>query len=762
MKTLQTSILDRLRRSRRWPLFSLGALSLVISFAVAQEEEIPGAAEKISVNNEVIAESVQTITEKVREVAQGQSQPTDALGTLSTQVNKIASEVKKSDDPAGMLSAAVAQAIPEAKPESVPQTTPEPGGALIESEMTETTPVVVEESSASVPVAATVEPNPVPEPEVGVDNLPHLAGPTEDRVAAEGEAVGVSGIEAPTPTTNVTVNLINLLVQKGILTKEEARGMVAQAQAEAEIARAQTQAEMVEIAQIVATDVTTEQLNFEESMPQPNEGDVRVTYVPEVVKQELREQIKFDVVEEVKGANLGLGAVVPEWVNRIKPLGDFRARYQANYFPEGNDATGAFPNFNAINTGAPFDVTGNVFSPQLNVNENRNFFLTRVRFGAMIDMGENFVAGLRLSTGTNASPVSTNQGSGTPGYFTKYNLWLDRAFIAYELGILDQHTLRFQLGRMDNPFFSTGLIYDDDLGFDGLALNAKFSATSWLRPFLNAGAFPVFNTDLNFATNNPEKFPSYDKYLFAIQGGTEVKLGQEFNLKTAMAYYYFYNIEGKLSSPFVPLTPSDAGDTDTSRPSFAQKGNTYMALRNIIPDVSNDFGTKNQWQYFGLATPFQNLVFTGRLDWNRFEPVQVSLIGEFVKNMAWNFNDINAKAVNNRGPIPDSDFSDVLGEYVGTDTAWLIELRVGAAKLQRRWDWSLGFGYRYIGADAVVDSFNDSNFGLGGTNMQGFTVGGLLALSPNVWIGVRWMGANSIAGPELKTDLLQIDFNGKF
>jgi polyhydroxyalkanoate synthesis regulator phasin len=768
MKSLQTLTLDRLRRTSRMTLLSFGALSLVCSVALAQEEVVPGTAEKVAPNNEVITESVQTITETVRGVTQGQSQPADALGALSNQVNKIAAEVKKSDDPAGTLSAAVAQVLPpaeakaETKPESIPQTTPEPGGALVESEMTETTPVVVEEAEQSAPVSVAVEPNPVPEPEVGVDSLPNLAGPAEERVATTGGDVQVSSIEAPTPTTNVTVNLINLLVKKGVLTKEEAQGMVAQAQAEAEIARAQTQAEMVEIAQIVATDVTTEQLNFEDTMPQPNEGDVRVTYVPEVVKQELREQIKFDVVEEVKGANLGLGAVVPEWVNRIKPLGDLRFRYQANYFPEGNDATGAFPNFNAINTGVPFDVTGNVFSPQINVDQNRNYFLTRARFGAMVDLGDNFVAGLRIATGTNNSPVSTNQGSGTPGYFTKYALWLDRAFMAYELGILDEHTLRFQVGRMDNPFFSTPLIYDDDLGFDGIALNAKFSATRWLKPFLNAGAFPVYNTDLNFATNNPEKFASYDKYLFGIQGGTEVKLGQEFGLKTSLAYYYFYNIEGKLSTPYVPLTSSDAGDTDNSRPSFAQKGNTYMALRDIIPDVSNDFGTKNQWQYFGLATPFQNLAFTGQLTWNRFEPVQVSLVGEFIKNMAWNFDDINAKAVNNRGPIPDDDFSDVLGSYVGTDTAWLVELRVGAAKLQKRWDWSLGFGYRYIGADAVVDGFNDSDFGLGGTNMKGFTAGGLLALSPNVWVGIRWMGATSVAGPTYKSDVLQIDINGKF
>lgn len=599
-----------------------------------------------------------------------------------------------------------------------------------------------------------VEPLPVPEPEIKSDALPADASAPDSVAMPEGEPI--------TPTSNVTINLINLLVKKGVLTSQEARDMVAQAQAEADIARQESQAQMVEIAQIIATDVSAEQLAAEEAMPKPDGNDVRVTYVPEVVKQQLREELRFDVIEQARADRWGINEVLPGWVARISPAADFRFRWQGTFYPPGNNDTGAFPNFNAINTGSPFDVTGNVFSPQLNVDQDRDYFLTRIRFGAMLDLGDNFAAGIRLATGTNFSPVSTNQGSGTPGYFTKYQVWLDRGFMVYELASMPGRTLRIQAGRMDNPFFSTPLIFDDDLGFDGFALQGEYEFGGWFRPFLNAGAFPVFNTDLNFASNNPQKFKSYNKYLFALQGGTNVKVGNEFQLKTAAAYYYWYNIEGKLSTPFVPLSASDAGDTDSSRPSFAQKGNTYMALRNIIPDASNDYGAINQWQYFGLATPFQNLALTGRLDWNRFEPVQISLLGEFIWNVAWNFSDINAKAVNNRGPLPDDNFSDALGDYEGNDIAWNIELRVGSPKLQKRGDWSLGFGYRWIGSDSVVDAFNDSDFGMGGTNMQGFTVGGLFALSPNVWIGMRWMNAASIAGPTYKNDVIQLDLNGKF
>ena len=187
-----------------------------------------------------------------------------------------------------------------------------------------------------------------------------------------------------------------------------------------------------------------------------------------------------------------------------------------------------------------------------------------------------------------------------------------------------------------------------------------------------------------------------------------------------------------------------------------------MAIRNIIPDASNDFGAINQWQYYGLATKFQELAVTGRLDYNGFEPVQISLIGEFVTNLAFNKSDIELIAVNNRGAISDPAELDAIGSFEGDPNAWLIELRVGTPALTKRWDWAVDVGYRWIGSDAVVDGFNDSDFGLGGTNMKGFTVGAYLSLSKNVYISARWMGADSIAGPQFNTNIFQFDINSKF
>ena len=116
-------------------------------------------------------------------------------------------------------------------------------------------------------------------------------------------------------------------------------------------------------------------------------------------------------------------------------------------------------------------------------------------------------------------------------------------------------------------------------------------------------------------------------------------------------------------------------------------------------------------------------------------------------------------AVNNR----DATFTGAgLAPYVGGKTGWMGTLSMGRPVLEKRWDWNVSLGYRYVESDSVVDGFCDSDFGGGGTNLKGYNVGGNLALGSRVWFGISWMSANSIVGPVYKEDVLMIDLNAKF
>ncbi len=547
---------------------------------------------------------------------------------------------------------------------------------------------------------------------------------------------------AAAPTQNATINLINRLVEKKVLTRDEADEMIKQAQADAATA-AQNAAAQADIAALP---------------PVAGPDDMRVTYIPEVVKNNMRDQIKQELMAAAREEKWSEKSA-PEWTSRFRPFGDIRGRYDNTFFSGSNDNTGAFPNFNAINTGAPFDTSGTQFSPQYNVDQDRQRTRLRARVGTDIMLGDGFNGGLRLATGESNSPVSPNQTlGGSGGSFSKYAIWLDRAFISYDAGPGDGEELLLLLGRFDNPFFSTEIQWDDDLGFDGLAVRGKVKMSDCVSTFFTAGYFPVYNTDFNFASNQPSKFESTDKWLTGAQLGIDWKITDDLTAKFGIAYYDFSNISGQLSSPFTPLTPNDAGDTDTTRPGFAQRGNTYMALRDIVPTAANDFGNKFQYQYYGLASEFRNLTITGKLEYDHYDPIRLALVGEVTKNIAFDSSAINKIAVNNRGP----NAGTTPGAFQGGDTAWDLTFQVGKPALETFGDWQAGFGYRYVESDAVVDGFTDSDFGGGGTNVQGFTLGGNMALSRAVRLGLKWMSSDEIIGAPLSSDILQVDLNAKF
>ncbi|MCS3730581.1 putative porin [Bradyrhizobium betae] len=567
--------------------------------------------------------------------------------------------------------------------------------------------------------------------------------------------------DAP-PSSNATVNLINLLVKQGTLSEEQAAVLVKQADDEAYVARQATRdaaakAEGAEKKATSAADAT--------SPP----GTKRVTYVPEIVRKQLREEIRAEVMDRAHKEGWASPGKYPEWAQRIRFYGDIRARYEGDHFPAGN--SGLLENFNAINTGSPFlGDNANAINPYIfpayNTTQDRNRFRFRARLGADVDLFDGFTAGLRIATGENSSPVSTNQTfGGNGGDFSKYALWLDRAFVKYQ----PVQDFVASVGRFDNPFWSpTDLVWYKDIGFDGFAIQAKQEVAEGFTPFFAGGAFPVFNTDLNAGLNTsdlagPIKLPSRDKWLFGAQGGFGAKFDPETTLTMAVAYYDFSNIRGRLSSACLVYTASDVCDTDLLRPSFAQKGNTYMQLRNVpvvLPVSAKDTGTLN-YQYYGLASDFRPVVASAQLDFAQFNPIHIILDGEYVWNTAFDRSAVAAVAVwpNN---FASSTTAGVQGPYNGGNQGWLARMTVGNKEIKHLWDWNAHVGYKYLESDATVDAFVDSDFGLGGTNLKGYFVGGNVGLGENIWASVRWMSANNIAGLPYAVDIVQLDLNARF
>jgi Putative porin len=279
------------------------------------------------------------------------------------------------------------------------------------------------------------------------------------------------------------------------------------------------------------------------------ESAKRVTYVPEIVKQEIRDEVMKEVLEKTERENWAKPGEIPEWVKRFKLSMDVRARLEEVRFGKDNVPE---LDFNAINTNKPLDLsqvdqTGNRF---LNVDQNRERPRLRARLSVGLEVGDGFSAGLRLASGDSSSPVSTNQTlGGSAGNLSKYQFWLDRAYIQYDWIRGDRVGVSAKVGRFENPFFATELIWSENVNLDGLAAEVHVKAPAGLRPFAVAGAVPLYISAFDFEPDQATKARSLNRWLMAGQVGTDWNPLSLLGVKVGLAYYDYRNIQGEQSSP---------------------------------------------------------------------------------------------------------------------------------------------------------------------------------------------------------------------
>lgn len=560
------------------------------------------------------------------------------------------------------------------------------------------------------------------------------------------------------------VRLIQLLIAKGVLTPDQATSLMAQAKNEAQPAR-----KAVRAAKAPPATAAVEQASAEPAPPLVPKGTVRVTYVPQAVRDQIAAQVRDQVLGEQQAHGWAAPNALPEWTKRITVYGDLRLRGQSDLLDKGN--SNQLVDFNGLNGGGAFDTLGSAAPPLLNTQENRNLFRFRARIGVRAEVDDWITTDIRLASGNDTSPVSENQTFGQNGNFGKYAIWLDRAYATLHVperaSLEPGASVRAYVGRMMNPFWTTNLIYADDLNFDGAAVALAAPIASNASIWATGGAFVAYNTTFNYGISSTFNvdgtgLPSRDKYLFGGQVGIDYKPVPQVQTKLAVGMFGYQNIQGQLSSLCTITASTDVCSSDNARPQFAQFGNTYFPIRNISATTGlNQSGFVTDPQYYGLASRFNILDLHARADFTRYDPVNVQLEGEFVKNLAFNRAIVESKGpVNNFAAGPDGTATQ--GAYSGGDTGWMVKTVIGRPEVVRLNDWNVVFGYKYLESDAVVDGFTDSDFHLGGTNAKGYFVGGAYGLGRNTYLNARWLSANEVSGPTYRNDVVQVDLNTKF
>lgn len=473
---------------------------------------------------------------------------------------------------------------------------------------------------------------------------------------------------------------------------------------------------------------------------------VRVPYVPEFIQQKIRADVRGDlhqdvvddVMERARVEGWGLPGVLPDWVNRIKWKGDVRLRAQDDMFADGNIAPpSGYLDFARINAAGGFSKLSN---PYLNSSEDRARLRVRARLGLDVKPADNLLLGLRLSSGGTTDPVSTNQTLGANA--NRYTVTWDQLYLQYKApAAAGDPWLTLWGGRMPNPWFSSDLVWDADLGFEGVAAKYTYGLPGAVPEygrmrnlFFTLGAFPLQEVELS----------AHDKWLYGAQLGVDFDRRGWSRFRAALAYYHFANIVGRSNA-------LDSTVLDYTAPGYMQKGNLLFDIRNDA-DVTTDL--------WALAADYHELNLSLEYDLIPRALFHYTLNFDYVRNIGYDEDDILARTggavARSQGFLAGSD------PIAARTDGYQLKFTVGQVPVRARGDWQAYAGFKRLERDAVLDAYTDSDFHLGGTDAKGWFIGAEYGLMNDTWLSARWLSADEIDGAPMGVDVLQVDVNARF
>jgi hypothetical protein len=532
--------------------------------------------------------------------------------------------------------------------------------------------------------------------------------------------------------------VLQALVQRGLLTREQAQDIVAQAQAKAEAdaqARAKEKADQAE----------------------KEKDAVHVTYVPQVVRDEISRDVAKEVtpavtnkvIDAAKKDRWGIPGALPEWVNNFKFSGDIRFRVENDHFSKDNIAN-TYLNYNAVNSAGGITKAGT--NAYLNTTEDRLRERVRLRLGIDTKITDGITAGIRLATGSLTDPVSTNQTLGQSG--NRYQFAVDQAYLRYDAKSRSLPWLSVTLGRMPNPFVYTDLVWDPDLQFEGVSATWRYVMGNTTLPshiFLTAGAFPLQEVELS----------PRDKWLYGGQMGFNMPWGNGGKNLVSAAYYSFSHTTGKRNAAASTLLNYTA-------PQYFQKGNTTF-------DILND--TDANTNLYALAADYREVDVNATVDIPAFNHL-FTVTADYVSNLGY-----DQKRVLGQAGFSSLDQVTDPNQKLAFDrmtNGYQVELAFGTPKTGKKGNWRAALNYKYLERDAVVDAFTDSDFHLGGTGAKGYSLKGDWWFRDRTWFSLRYISSDEIKhyGPLYKdaqnnltlpsdtprfgVDVFLFDVNGSF
>ncbi len=381
-----------------------------------------------------------------------------------------------------------------------------------------------------------------------------------------------------------------------------------------------------------------------------------------------------------KAAKIGMS----DAIDNATLYGDMRVRYEQR---EGNGVgTTAGVNVDANRDRARYKLT-------FGVKTTADDFYSDVAFA----MG----AGGRSDNATFGT--TTNAGSGGSTYNDKQTLLVKRAMIGWNA----TDWLALEAGRIDNPLYTTPMVWDADLQLQGLAEKFKYTTLNKTDLFFIAAQAEYLGDKRSFPDGGGTRTATNE--LLAFQGGFKMPIGDNSSAKAALTYTTFTHGTAKSTGIFTPGSKLSTAAGVTTPPAST---------------AVNDLET------IEIPAEFNYMVSSN---------IGLRLFGDYVYNTKGGDRKDAACRTAPAGAV-----RTAVCNAGNDDSAWMLGLAVGSAadlkafegNKMAKGDWSARVWYQDVGVYSVDPNAVDSDFMDSRVNMKGVVVKGQYNLRDNVFVNL--------------------------
>ena len=490
-----------------------------------------------------------------------------------------------------------------------------------------------------------------------------------------------------------TINLINALVEQGVLTRAKADAIIAQAQ--------QAGSKPSAAANGPTGGATAPSAGLAPGRgPRPAlrpSHPARCACLTSRSRSSKRSPTRSSRMwlAQAKAERWGEPGAYPDWLHRFSWDGDLRLRDEAECSHRAPNAPVALLQAYGVNIG--------------NSTQTDDRLRFRARFGFDATVSDSVTVGMRLASGgvgAGSNPGSENQTLGT--YQTRATVGFDRAFIAYH----PLTWLEASGGIVGNPYFEpTSLVWADDVSLGGVVVRV-FRA--------NHSESEIFHD--RRCVSHPASRPGSDQrrgqqMALCLSKRRRVAAQSGHGLQVGAALYDYRNIEG------TPNPLYSTAYTDSAAP-FRQTGNTVFDINGAAQHTK-----RNAELSVGPCLEVPHGQSSVDFDTRFVGPTHIILTGDWVENLGFDEREIEQRTGYRVSP-------QIRG--------WQTRFTVGYPGMQPKYAWQAYVGYRYVQRDATVRCVHGSGFPLGRHGRQLLHLGGRYLFERNTFVNLRGLAPGKL------------------